>query len=113
QRPHVCKYCEKTFSLLFKLREHEKSVHLKQKLCTCEHCGRSFSSKGSLQTHFICAHSTQRPYTCEQCGKSFSQKGNMQKHLKSVHSKVGHSASNGNTVAQVELEQESKVQVPS
>ncbi|CAH8638900.1 unnamed protein product, partial [Dicrocoelium dendriticum] len=82
-------------------------------LCTCEHCGRSFTAKGTLQTHLLSAHSTQRPFTCERCGKSFSAKCYMRKHLKSVHSKVGHSASNDNPVAQVELKQERKVQVSS
>ncbi|CAI2737408.1 unnamed protein product, partial [Dicrocoelium dendriticum] len=59
ERPHKCKYCEKTFSQLGNRRIHEHSIHLKQLPYTCEHCGKSFSAKVGLQRHRSYVHSSE------------------------------------------------------
>ncbi|CAI2737452.1 unnamed protein product [Dicrocoelium dendriticum] len=112
-RPHICEHCGKSYSVKHGLRGHIKSVHSNERPHECKYCEKTFSRLVRLRVHEMSIHLKQRPYACEHCGRSFSDKSNLQRHLRTVHSDVGHSASNGNTVAEVALEQESKVQVPS
>uniref|UniRef100_A0A3B5BNF0 Zinc finger protein 665-like n=1 Tax=Stegastes partitus TaxID=144197 RepID=A0A3B5BNF0_9TELE len=76
--PHVCPYCNKTFTRRVFLRTHVYS-HTGEKLFTCKVCTKSFTNSQSLLRHSM-SHTGNKPYSCNVCGKNFSQAATLKRH---------------------------------
>ncbi|XP_068998481.1 zinc finger protein 574 [Embiotoca jacksoni] len=76
--PHVCPYCDKTFTRRVFLRTHVYS-HTGEKLFTCKVCTKSFTNSQSLLRHSM-SHTGNKPFSCNVCVKNFSQAASLKRH---------------------------------
>ena len=84
QRLVSCSFCEKPFSRLDQLRDHER-VHTGEKPFECSKCARQFSTSVGLKSHEKFIHIRKKLYSCSKCDKSFINAGNLKVHLR-IHS---------------------------
>lgn len=69
--------CDKKFTTLRELQEHE-ATHEKLPLL-CATCGKSYRSKQALAHHEY-THSDARPYECKVCGQTYKRRENLIRH---------------------------------
>ena len=56
EKNYKCEFCEKSFSLLYNLKNHIKIIHDCNKVENCNICSKLFSTKGTLTTHIKRVH---------------------------------------------------------
>uniref|UniRef100_A0A8D8VM94 Zinc finger protein 808 n=1 Tax=Cacopsylla melanoneura TaxID=428564 RepID=A0A8D8VM94_9HEMI len=84
EKPFYCDLCGKKFSRKDHMRDHIRSVHMKEGV-RCSHCSRSFATKSSLKRHKI-QHSKKNvlskgKYCCDLCCKNYADKRQLRDHL--------------------------------
>ena len=67
-----CKFCGKSFTRAFSLKEHMMNVHEGKKQHKCSFCQKLFSKAGNLKHHISSTHEGQKNHNCEMCNKEFS-----------------------------------------
>uniref|UniRef100_A0A8C7H8J6 Zinc finger protein 865 n=1 Tax=Oncorhynchus kisutch TaxID=8019 RepID=A0A8C7H8J6_ONCKI len=77
--PYPCSQCEKTFTQLRYLVEHER-VHSGEYPYQCSVCQAKFNKANSLTIHSR-KHTGEKPFLCWQCGKSYKDRGNLSMHM--------------------------------
>ncbi|KAM9401550.1 uncharacterized protein ACWYII_029116 isoform 2-T2 [Salvelinus alpinus] len=77
--PYACSQCEKTFTQLRYLVEHER-VHSGEYPYQCSVCQAKFNKANSLTIHSR-KHTGEKPFLCWQCGKSYKDRGNLSMHM--------------------------------
>ena len=78
---HECDTCGKSYSALYDLKEHVKTVHGNDKLL-CESCPFSCRSRKTLFRHRSMEHSANaKSYTCLYCNKIFLEKEHYHGHI--------------------------------
>ncbi|XP_054168241.1 zinc finger protein 816-like [Oppia nitens] len=82
ETPYECLKCEKKFSNLVYLRNHEKThTYIKDKIC--EICGVGFTLNKLLKRHLKTHdNSRERTFGCEKCGLQFFSRSEMISHMK-------------------------------
>ena len=82
----VCKYCGASFLDKFKLKNHIKGVHLKNKTFNiqCSKCKASFTKKEYLQKHIQKFHQEIKTYKCDKCELKFENKFHLMFHKNRV-----------------------------
>ena len=56
-----------------------------KKRITCNICNKSFTRVFTLNHHMRSVHEREKPFFCDICHSSFSQKSNLSHHVKAVH----------------------------
>ncbi|KAJ8007382.1 hypothetical protein DPEC_G00116930 [Dallia pectoralis] len=77
--PYPCPQCEKTFIELRYLVEHE-TIHSGEFPYQCSVCQKKFRTAKSLTLHSR-KHTGEKPFLCWQCGKSYKDHGNLAAHM--------------------------------
>ncbi len=74
QRPHLCKFCSKTYKTSAHLSRHVNALHatLKNKY-PCNKCSKVFVWEDSLRMH-IRRHGEDKGYKCQLCSRIFFTK---------------------------------------
>ena len=76
----TCVKCySKTFRTPAELKEHKKSVHIKEKPYNCSQCDQKF-----MQPHTL-RHHEKKSYSCAKCEKKFHKKDDLKAHFSAVH----------------------------
>lgn len=75
---YACDFCERTFTIKVKLKNHIRS-HTKP--FSCPSCDKAFSELSSLKKH-VASHSKNKPYICGTCNKRFTHKTFLVVHLR-------------------------------
>ncbi|XP_060555256.1 zinc finger protein 70-like [Ruditapes philippinarum] len=78
---HQCVECPKSFSFLFALKRHVRSVHGNEPDGKkCEICGKFIKNKENIGRHML-LHEGVRQFECYKCGRKFSQKQHVIDHM--------------------------------
>ena len=77
-----CPHCDKTYSLMERLREHIILQHSDSAQFKCDTCQRKFASGPRLRDHIKQTHTRER---CEICGDELYNMHYLRKHKASVH----------------------------
>ena len=83
-KPHQCKYGNKSFTHSSSKTIHER-IHTKEKPYQCNYCNKSFT-RANHKTRHERAHTTEKPYQCKYCNKSFTRSYGKTRHER-VHTK--------------------------
>ena len=75
-----CSTCDKKFSELSSLNEHEK-IHSDETPFSCSPCDKKFAELSSLKEHEK-IHSDETPFSCSVCDKKFSEITSLEIHEK-------------------------------
>lgn len=89
ERPYLCSFCGKGFTLDTNLRRH-LMIHTGERPHKCHMCEKAFIQMTQLQDH-LRVHSGETPFVCSVCGKSFKQPSVLRLHMKHKHSEEGES----------------------
>ncbi|XP_065365735.1 zinc finger protein 260-like isoform X2 [Calliphora vicina] len=77
----TCTQCNKNFTHLKHLEEHEEKVHSRKYGYICYECGNSFGGRVQLSAHKR-LHK-ERPFKCDQCDKAYPRKVELVIHMRS------------------------------
>ena len=79
---HHCDNCEKKFTIVFDLNNHNSSIHsiFKKKPFQCSYCNVKVTSKVHLKRHIENIHMRTKSVQCEDCDKLFFSKPYFKKH---------------------------------
>jgi len=75
-----CNECDKIFTRLCYLKQHNKTFHNGEKPYKCGQCGKRFPVEVLYQEH-MAKHSGDKPYKCEVCPKQFNHKTDLRRHM--------------------------------
>ncbi|XP_012156951.1 transcription factor grauzone [Ceratitis capitata] len=82
-KDQICKLCDKAFSSVSILRQHQKNVHLNEFESVCDICGKRLRNPANLQYHMDNIHNTEpRPEVeCTLCHKWLKSERSLRKHM--------------------------------
>ncbi|KAL5270812.1 hypothetical protein ACHWQZ_G001472 [Mnemiopsis leidyi] len=73
EKPHKCRFCDKTFGQSYGRRRHEEVVHHQQKPFECQFCDKTFGQNWNKNNHERMVHGLNvKPVQCRICDKTFS-----------------------------------------
>uniref|UniRef100_A0A8C5MYB1 C2H2-type domain-containing protein n=1 Tax=Leptobrachium leishanense TaxID=445787 RepID=A0A8C5MYB1_9ANUR len=75
--------CEKPFTNMFVLENHQRIHTGKKKPSQCTECGKCFTGPAHLARHKL-IHKGEKPYKCPECGKCFISLAQLARH-KRIH----------------------------
>merc|ERR1712226_655946 len=75
-----CNECDKIFTSLCYLKQHNKTFHNGEKPYKCGQCGKRFPVEVLYQEH-LAKHAGDKPYKCEVCPKQFNHKTDLRRHM--------------------------------
>lgn len=75
-----CNECNKVFTRICYLKQHNKSFHNGEKPYKCNQCGKRFPLETLYQEH-MAKHSGDKPYKCDVCPKQFNHKTDLRRHM--------------------------------
>jgi len=75
-----CTECNKDFSRICYLKQHNKTFHNGEKPYKCTQCGKRFPVEVLYQEH-LAKHAGDKPYKCEVCPKQFNHKTDLRRHM--------------------------------
>lgn len=67
-----CKECQKTYTSVSYLIEHNRKWHKEKLTVSCKICSKQFSSWTGKTLHMRMKHKVEKPHECEFCGETFS-----------------------------------------
>ena len=73
------------FAILWKLKNHVKTVHEGRKDYKCSQCDKFFSQQGNLKAHIKTIHEGVKDFRCDICGDAFGYSYELKKHTKTFH----------------------------
>ena len=82
-KPIPCPRCEKTFSRISSLKEHQH-IHEGKKSYSCPYCDKQFFQSINRKVH-LTAHTQAHPFKCLYCPIVFSQFSKLSEHLQKTH----------------------------
>ncbi len=88
QKSHACDLCSKTFVDSTRLRRH-KWIHIGHAPYKCGDCDAGFRHLSHLKNHEASVHGKEKPFECEVCSKRFVYPYQLKAHLASAHGPGG------------------------
>lgn len=76
---HYCRECDKTFSGMCYLTQHNKNTHAGSKPYKCK-CGKRYHTSKEREEHEL-KHNGEKPFKCQICPKSFNHKTDLRRHM--------------------------------
>eukprot|EP00095_Tigriopus_kingsejongensis_P010655 maker-scaffold627_size122700-snap-gene-0.38 protein:Tk10655 transcript:maker-scaffold627_size122700-snap-gene-0.38-mRNA-1 annotation:"zinc finger protein 347-like" len=77
---YKCNDCNKVFTRICYLKQHNKSFHNGEKPYKCAQCGKRFPVEMLYQEH-LAKHAGDKPYKCDVCPKQFNHKTDLRRHM--------------------------------
>ncbi|XP_059085842.1 myb-like protein AA [Tigriopus californicus] len=77
---YKCNDCNKVFTRICYLKQHNKSFHNGEKPYKCGQCGKRFPVEMLYQEH-LAKHAGDKPYKCDVCPKQFNHKTDLRRHM--------------------------------
>ncbi len=92
ERPHKCKYCNRTYKNRTNLHRHTRERHFRKvfpKDLACDMCSKKFSSRDRLNRHRKTAHADREKsiprYECGDCANVFDHPIRFYNHKRAMH----------------------------
>lgn len=83
-KPHVCKWCSKTFAERIALVRHER-VHTNERPYACSECDARFKVASNLIDHRENKHKNARAFACRECEFRCNIASKLERHIMSRH----------------------------
>lgn len=80
-----CLECNKEFTKICYLTQHNKSFHSGEYPFRCQTCGKRFQSEDVYTIHLGRHKSQDKPHKCEMCPKQFHHKTDLRRHVEGIH----------------------------
>ncbi|XP_059162469.1 zinc finger protein 665-like [Physella acuta] len=84
EKKFQCDFCDKRFALLRYLKSHANS-HLTEKPHKCKFCNKSYTTRHMLTAHYHLRHHFYKTFSCTVCQQEFYQKKFLIKHKRKQH----------------------------
>lgn len=80
-----CEECNKEFTKICYLTQHNKSFHSGEQPYRCQKCGKRFQSEEIYESHLERHKSQDKPHKCNLCPKQFHHKTDLRRHIEAIH----------------------------
>ncbi|XP_055914665.1 myb-like protein Q [Eupeodes corollae] len=80
-----CEECNKEFTKICYLTQHNKSFHSGEQPYRCQKCGKRFQSEEIYESHLDRHKSQDKPHKCDVCPKQFHHKTDLRRHKEAIH----------------------------
>ncbi|KNC34645.1 hypothetical protein FF38_07038 [Lucilia cuprina] len=80
-----CLPCDKEFTKICYLTQHNKSFHSGEYPFRCQKCGKRYQSEDVYITHLGKHKTTDKAHKCDICPKQFHHKTDLRRHIEAIH----------------------------
>lgn len=87
QNAFRCNLCSYECKYQWRMIQHTKIKHLREKPFSCSLCPKKFGVKNDLNRHML-IHMQKKPFTCIYCNKTFRRRWTLKTHLITHRSKI-------------------------
>ncbi|TMW47190.1 hypothetical protein DOY81_007730 [Sarcophaga bullata] len=80
-----CLPCDKEFTKVCYLTQHNKSFHSGEYPFRCQKCGKRYQAEEAYTIHLAKHKTTDKAHKCDLCPKQFHHKTDLRRHIEAIH----------------------------